>query len=56
VFHYNHMRVHLARLGLRLDERQESIGGKDKILYATLLKFDAVMETPRRTCASICYG
>ena len=56
MFYHNHLGIHLARLGLRLDKRQESVGGKDEILYATLLKFDAVMDTPRRTCASISYG
>ncbi len=50
------LRLDLARLGLGLDQGHEGIGGQDEAGNATLLQFDAVMETPRRTRPSIRYG
>ena len=56
MFHHNHLWIDLARLGLGLHQGQESIGGYDKIGNAAFFKFNAVMETPRRTRPSIRYG
>ena len=56
MFDHDDMGIDLARLSLGLHQGQECIGGQDKVGNATFFKFDAVMETPRRTCPSIRYG
>jgi len=56
MLHDNDVRVHFAGLGLGLHQGQKGIRGQDKIGNAAFFKFDAVMETPRRTCPSIRYS
>ena|SRR6056297_2897883 len=53
VLHHDELWLKLARLGLGQDERSERIGRNDVGCHASLFEFNAVMETPRRTGASI---
>ena len=53
VLDHDKLRFKLARPGLCQNERGECLRRNDVGCYATLFEFNAVMETPRRTGASI---